>query len=130
MTSSKKTRRSARRLFRLCLVDDRLDAAKARVVVERIAASKRRGALPILGEFQRLVRLDLERHTAIVESAAPLSIDVRDGVQSSLARTYGAGLTTSFTLNPSLIGGMRVKVGSSVFDGSVKGRLEALQARF
>jgi F0F1-type ATP synthase delta subunit len=35
-----------------------------------------------------------------------------------------------FTVEPALIGGMRVTIGSDVYDGSVRGRLEALAARF
>jgi len=43
---------------------------------------------------------------------------------------YGAGLNVTFAQNPALIGGMRVKVGSDVYDGSVSGRLAALQEGF
>ena len=50
-------------------------------------------------------------------------------VQTSLARLYGSGLHTSFELNPRLIGGMRIRVGSDVYDASVRARLAALEAR-
>ena len=50
-----------------------LDEGRARQVAQRIAASRHRGALAILSDFQRLVRLDRDRHTAVVESAAPLT---------------------------------------------------------
>ena len=73
------------------------------------------------------MRLDRDRHTAIVESAAPLAGSVRDDVQAGLARIYGPGLETSFGENPALIGGMRIKVGSDVYDGSV--RAQAGRAR-
>jgi F-type H+-transporting ATPase subunit delta len=51
-------------------------------------------------------------------------------VGAALTGTYGGALKTSFAVNPTLIGGMRVKVGSDVFDGSVRARLAALEARF
>jgi len=43
---------------------------------------------------------------------------------------YGPGLNISFSQNATLIGGMRVKVGSDVYDGSVQARLAALQESF
>jgi F-type H+-transporting ATPase subunit delta len=51
-------------------------------------------------------------------------------VQAEISRVYGPGLTISFTHSPALIGGMRIKVGSDVYDGSVQARLAALEARF
>ena len=75
------------------------------------------------------MRLERDRHTAVVESAAPLAGSVRDTVQAGLTRVYGRGLETSFGQNPALIGGMRIKVGSDVYDGSVRARLAALEAR-
>jgi F-type H+-transporting ATPase subunit delta len=78
--------------------------------------------------LQRLVKLDRDRHAAVVESAAPLPHELRDKVEAGLARAYGPGLATSFEHKPELIGGMRIKVGSDVYDGSVKARLAALEA--
>jgi F-type H+-transporting ATPase subunit delta len=129
MKSPRRAVRAARQLFRLCLVDGRLDQDRARQIVRRIAGSRGRGALAILSAFHRLVRLDRDRHRATVESAVPLAAEVRDGVQAGLTRVYGPGLETSFEQNPALIGGMRVKVGSDVYDGSVRARLAALEAR-
>jgi len=51
-------------------------------------------------------------------------------VTASLTKRYGAGLNISFGVNPELIGGLRVKVGSDVFDGSVRSRLNALAESF
>jgi F-type H+-transporting ATPase subunit delta len=129
MRSTRKTKRAARQLFRLCLVDGRLDESRVRQVAGRIAGSKRRGAIPVLMEFRRMVRLDSDRHRASVESAAALADDLRDTVRDGLARVYGPGLETSFAQNPDLIGGMRIRVGSDVYDGSVRARLAAIASR-
>jgi F-type H+-transporting ATPase subunit delta len=48
-------------------------------------------------------------------------------LQQGLTRVYGPGLNTSFIHRPALIGGMRIKVGSDVYDGSVQARLAALE---
>jgi F-type H+-transporting ATPase subunit delta len=129
MRTNRRTRRAARKFYRLCLVNGRLDADRVRRVVQRIVASNQRGTVGILAELQRLVRLDRDRHRAIVETAAALPDEVRREVQAGLDRAYGQGLETSFALNPDLIGGMRIRVGSDVYDGSVRARLAALEAR-
>jgi len=128
MKATRRMKRAAGKLFRVCLVDGALDEARARQVARLLGASRRRGALPILSSFQRLVRLDRGRHTALVESAVPLADTVRERIQTGLARVYGPTLETSFGENPALIGGVRIKVGSDVYDGSVRAKLAALEA--
>jgi F-type H+-transporting ATPase subunit delta len=129
MKTTRKARGAARRLFRLCLADGTLDPALVRQAAQHVGGSGRRNALAILIEFRRLVRLERDRRTALVESASPLPVDVREGVRAGLLRVYGSGLDTSFAENLGLIGGMRIRVGSDVYDGSVRARLAALEAR-
>ena len=76
-----------------------------------------------------MVRLDRDRHSAVVESAEPLAGEVREAVVTALTNRYGAGLATSFVSNQALIGGMRVTVGSDVYDGSIRHQLSTLEAR-
>jgi len=130
MKANKQARREAKQLFRLCLVNGLLEEKRARQVVQQIVAAKPRGYLGTLSYFRRLVELDSARHTAKVESALTLPADFQAGVQTGLARAYGPGLTTSFAENPALIGGMRIRVGSDVYDGSVQARLAALEQSF
>ena len=130
MKTTRQIKREAKQLYRLCLVNGLLDEARARQVVQRVIDEKRRGSLALLSYFQRLVRLDSARHTAKVESAMLLPEDLRVSVQTGLARTYGPGITASFAQNPELIGGMRIKVVSDVYDGSVRARLAALEKGF
>jgi F-type H+-transporting ATPase subunit delta len=130
MKTNKRQRRDARRLYRACVVGDLLDEERARQVVERVAGARRRGSLAILSHFQRLVTLDRARHQAIVESAAPLPPDLRAAVEADVARAYGPGVSMSFADSPALIGGMRVKIGSDVYDGSVRAALAELEKRF
>jgi F-type H+-transporting ATPase subunit delta len=129
MRASKSVRRSARALLRLCIVDGVLDQARTRQVTQGIARSGRRGALSVLADFQRLVRLDRDRHTALVESATPLAANLREKIYNHLVRAHGPHLQTSFEENPVLIAGIRIKVGSNVYDSSVRARLAALAAR-
>jgi len=50
--------------------------------------------------------------------------------QADIERAYGPGLAMWFVLNPDLIGGMRVQVGSDVYDGSVQAGIAELKKRF
>jgi F-type H+-transporting ATPase subunit delta len=128
MTASRR-KQAARRLYRLCLVNGQLDEGRVRQVARSLAGSRRRGALLVLGSLKRLVRLVRDKRRASVETATPLPDDLRGAVRANLDRAYGAGLETTFTENPALIGGMRIRVGSDVYDGSVRARLAAIESQ-
>ena len=130
MKISKQARRDAKQLFLACKTDGVLEDAKIRTAVTAVIAQQPRGHTGILHHFQRLVKLDIDRRSAAVESAVPLTPALQASVNASLARRHGAGLTTTFTTNAALLGGLRIKVGSDVYDGSVRGRLDALQDSF
>jgi F-type H+-transporting ATPase subunit delta len=130
MRRARQNKRDAKQLWRLCLVDGSLDEDRARLVVDRVIESRHTGKSGILSQFLRLLRLDRALHAAQVASAAPLDAGTRATVEEGLARRYGRALAITFVVDPTLIGGMRLSVGSDVYDGSVKGGLAALEARF
>lgn len=127
MKITKQSRRDGKSLLRLCLVDGRLDESRVREAVRRVIEGKPRGYLATLTHFQRLVKLHLDGRRARVENAVETSPELMAGIQAALARRYGPGLDTTFWINPELIGGLKIRVGSDVFDGSVKARLQALE---
>ena len=130
MKTSRQAKRNAKRLFRLCLVNGFLDEGRTRQVVQTVIKAKGRGDLALLSHFRRLVKLEHARHTAEVESAVPVPADLRASIQAGLARSYGPGISASFVHNSELIGGMRIKVGNDVYDGSVRARLAELERNF
>ncbi len=130
MKITKKAKREAKQLYRCCLVDNLLDEKRVRQVVERVIAIGERNCPAILAHFLRLVKLECAQHTATIESATPLPVDLQNVVQAGLAHRYGPGLTMAFAQRPELIGGMRIQVGCDVYDGSVRAGLEALQKSF
>src|SRR5262245_59193329 len=122
MTANRQVRREARQLFKDCLVGAHLDEGRVRrVVIAIIEAGRRRGPA-ILASFARLVRLDRERHTARIASAAPLSPDLRERIVARLAAHYRRDLQAEFTESPRLIGGVQITIDSDVYDWSVRGR--------
>src|SRR5690349_7803790 len=96
MKITKQARREAKELFRSCLQNGLLDEDKARRAVQLVLEAKPRGYVAILSHFQRLIKLDIERRTARIESALPLPADLQASVQASLSRAYGPGLNTGF----------------------------------
>jgi F-type H+-transporting ATPase subunit delta len=130
MKVTKKTKREAKQVYRLCLVNGLVDENRVRQVVQLAVATSERNSSSFLAYFLRLVKLDCARHLATIESATPLPTDLRTLVQTQLARRYGPGLSTAFAHRPELIGGMRVQVGCDVYDGSVQAGLEALEKSF
>jgi len=127
---SKQSRRDGKALFSNCKVNGVLDENRVRQTVSAVIAKKPRGYVAILSHFLRLAKLDIERRSARVESATPVSEALQQSVKANLVARYGEGLNLSFAVNKELIGGLRVKVGSDVFDGSVKARLSELEASF
>ena len=130
MKSSKQSRRDAKQLFQSCQVDGALDEARARQAVALLIEKKPRGYFGTLQELQRLVKLDVNNRSARVESAVALSEAQQQEVRASLGRLKGADVEVEFAENADLIGGMRVKLGDDVYDGSVKTRLSRLAESF
>jgi F-type H+-transporting ATPase subunit delta len=130
MKISKQSRRDAKQLFQSAIKNGVLDEARMRQAINAIATQKPRGYVAILSHMQRLVKLELERRNAKVESATALTAQEQSEIQANLTRRYGQGLNFVFAQNPALIGGLRIKVGSDVYDGSVQGRLNALKESF
>lgn len=130
MKLTKEGRHFARELFASCMVDERLDADRVRKAVALVAKEKPRNYLAILEAFLRLVRMELAKHQAVVESAVTLGEDTKDGLVRELKAKYGQDLEVEFRVQAALMGGLRIKVGSDVWDGSIQSRLARLNQVF
>ena len=107
-----------------------MDADRVRQAVRLLIEKKPRGYHGILQHLKRLVKLDEASRSARVESAVALTEAQQQSVRESLVRLKGGEVTVEFAENAGLIGGMRVKIGDDVFDGSVKTRLVSLSESF
>ena len=130
MKISKQAQRDARQLFRACQVSGLLDENRVRQAVALILEKKPRGYVEILTRLHRLLKLDLVKRTAKVENAVESTPELKAEIKASLEKRYGAGLNIGFSTNPALIGGVRIQVGSDLYDGSVRTRLEKLAQSF
>ncbi|HSJ53602.1 MAG TPA: ATP synthase F1 subunit delta [Anaerolineae bacterium] len=81
----------------------------------------------ILAEFERLVRRRPERKPAQVVTAVPLDDSEKKAMEARLAEQFGADLEIEYKVDKSLIGGVYLRVGDRVIDGSVAAKLAALR---
>lgn len=130
MKVSKDAAAAARRLFNLCMTEQGLDEDKLRKVIKAIAERKPRNYRGILHSFKRLIRLELAKKHVTVESAEELTAETKQSVESKLTTQHGAGLTFEYKVNPALLGGIRIRKGDDVWDGSIKARLDRLANAF
>jgi F-type H+-transporting ATPase subunit delta len=130
MKISKQAQRDARQLFRSCQLNNLLDENRVRQTASLLSEKKPRGYVEILSRLHRLVKLDLERRAARVESATLLPADLQADVANRIKKIYGDGVNIVFGQNPALLGGLRIQVGSDLYDGTVQTKLNRLAQSF
>ena len=127
MKINKEIRRLSREMLRASFTDGQLDPGRIASLVDSLIAKKPRNCVPILQNYRRLLRLELEKRRARVETASGVDPETSSKLIANLKQKYGNDLTAEFVVNPQLLGGMRIRVGSDVWDGTVRNRLERLQ---
>jgi F-type H+-transporting ATPase subunit delta len=127
MKINKEIRQLSREILRASFTDGQLDRGKVASLVQSLIEKKPRNCIGILQNYKRLLRLEIEKRHATIETADELGPEIKEQIVGNLRRKFGNDLTTEFPVNPQLLGGMRVRVGSNVWDGSVRNRLERLQ---
>ena len=128
MKISKEARKLSKKLFLGSFSDGRLDDAKVRTIAQTVIDKKPRKYTDILKNYQRLIRVEVAKRHAVIESATDLSGEMREQMLSTLRGKYGQDLTSEFKISPELIGGVRVKIASDVWDSSVRGHLSRLES--
>jgi len=127
MKIDRHSRQSAKKYFRACRrPDGSVDENAVREIVQLLVNEKPRNYLAVLTQIHRLVELAINENTVRIESASPLS-DRGASVFASLEQTYGPASRTSYEENPALLGGLRIRRGNNIWDGSLSGRLGRLQ---
>lgn len=126
MKLSKDSRKLSKQLFRASFANGRLDVGIVKHLMQGIIESKPRQYITVLKAYQRMIRLEVEKHHAVVESAVALTPEEGNGLTQELKKQHGADLTAEFRVKPGLIGGVRIQIGSDVWDGTVQNRLARL----
>jgi F-type H+-transporting ATPase subunit delta len=130
MKIDRHARQLAKKYFRACLrPDGGLNEPDIRSIIQLLIQEKPRGYIATLSRLQRLIELAVEERTVRVESAAPLA-DRGASIFAELEKRFGPPARTTYEFNPSLLGGVRIRRGSSIWDGSIRGRLNRLERAF
>jgi F-type H+-transporting ATPase subunit delta len=127
MKINKETRQLSKGLLRASFTDGQLDGGRVAALVKSLIEKKPRHYIQVLEAFKRLLRLEVEKRTATIETATELAPDSGNQIVENLKRRYGNDLAANFVVNKDLLGGMRIRVGSDVWDSSVRNRLHRLQ---
>ncbi len=126
MKINKEIRQLSRHLLRASFTDGQLDKGRVAALVKSLIEKKPRNYIATLDAYKRLLRLEIQKRSATIESASELSPDAGRQIVENLKRRYGTDLATEFVVSPELLGGMRIRVGSDVWDSSVRNRLQRL----
>lgn len=105
-------------------------SAQAHNLLRLLVARERLGRLPdILEEFQRLVDRHRGVERAEVVTAVPIGEREQHLLAQRLSQFTGKHVVIRTRVDPSIMGGVIARVGDTLIDGSVRGRLEALRRR-
>jgi F-type H+-transporting ATPase subunit delta len=127
MKLNKEIRQLSRKMLQASFTDGQLDSGRIASLIDSVIAEKRRNYINVLKNYKRLLRLEVEKRHATIETASEVDPTIRSEIVSNLKSKYGDDLAAEFHVDPQLLGGMRIRVGNDVWDGSVRNRLERLQ---
>ena len=127
MKINKEIRWLSREMLRASFTDGQLDPGRITSLVDSLVTHKPRNYIDVLKNYKRLLRLELQKRRATIETASEVDPAIRSEIIANLKNKYGDDLATEFQVDPQLLGGMRIRVGNDVWDGTVRNRLERLQ---
>jgi F-type H+-transporting ATPase subunit delta len=123
---SRKADEFAKQLFRLSFDGPNLSEARIGAVLDYIERHRPANPVMVLKTYRRLVAGEIARHRAVVEHGGPVSESVLESIGSLLTQRYGRTVTAVSQPNPSLIAGLRVRVGDDIYESSIAGQLAGL----
>ena len=96
--------------------------------IQYLFASKAIGAMPEIVSAIAALYLDMKKRTkAIVTSPVQISKDYEDKLKDALKEITGRDIDLEFVIDAALLGGVRIKVGSTMYDSSIRGQLGLLK---
>ncbi len=104
--------------------------AEIRNFISLLASKGHLHYLPeILDELNRLSRGGAARRVANITTAVPLTEEEKSALQARLIARFGPDLDFRYNVDPEILGGVIIRIGDKVIDGSIAGRLESLRER-
>lgn len=126
MRGNDKIRQTAKTLLGLSMEEDQVSSERVTAVLRALDARPPRHYRPVLREYLRLVRKQVERNQARVQYAGPLPPDLINNIEASLSAYYGRPITATAEEHQDLIAGLRIHVASDVYDSSIRNHLNQM----
>jgi len=104
------------------LIGEAMDEKRQRALIEEFFSGVKSGKVVLLEDT------NVSGSSAEVTSALPLTSDEKEAVRQDILAKAGAQATVAFRVDPSILGGLVVRIGDKVVDGSVAGQLDTLRS--
>jgi len=126
MAADKQTKLLAKQLFKLSLVNGVVSPEQVAGVLGWVEKYSPHRPVALLKAYQHRIALELAKSRAEVEHAGPVSDATLKQIEAAMTRRYARPVTASAKPNAKLLAGLRVRVGSDIYESSVAGQLATL----
>lgn len=126
MAADKQTKLLAKQLFKLSVVDGAISPEQVTGVLGWIEKHAPRHSVALLRIYHRLVANELAKSRAVVEHAGPIADPTLRQIEEAMTARYHRRVTAAAQPSPKLLAGLRIRVGSDVYESSVAGQLATL----
>jgi F-type H+-transporting ATPase subunit delta len=126
MAADKQTKLLAKQLFKLSVVNGVVSPEQVAGVLGWVEKTSPRRPVALLKAYQHRIALELAKSRAEVEHAGPINDGILKSIEAAMTRKYSRPVTAAAKANSSLLAGLRIRVGSDVYESSVAGQLATL----
>ena len=126
MAVDKQTKLLAKQLFKLSLVNGVVSPEQVAGVLGWVEKTSPRRPVAVLKAYHHRIAIELAKSRAEVEHAGPVADTTLKSIEAAMTRKYSRTVTAVAKANPQLLAGLRIRVGSDVYESSVAGQLAAL----
>lgn len=128
MAADKQTKLLAKQLFKLSVVNGAVSPERVAGVLGWVEKTAPRHPLALLKAYHRYVANEFAKSQARVEHAGPVTEATLKLIEGAMSQKYKRVVTATARPNPALLAGLRIRVGSDLYESSVAGQLAALSA--
>jgi len=128
VAANKQTKLLAKQLFKLSLVDGTVSPERVAGVLGWVEKTSPRHPVAVLRAYHRRIATELAKSRALVEHAGPVADPTLRLIEGAMSQKYRRPVTAVARPNPALLAGLRVRVGSDLYESSVAGQLATLAA--
>lgn len=126
MAADKQTKLLAKQLFKLSVVNGVVSPEQVAGVLGWVEKTSPRRPVALLKAYHHRIALELAKSRAEVEHAGPVTDATLKQIEAAMTKRYARPVTATAKANPKLLAGLRVRVGSDVYESSVAGQLAKL----